>query len=151
MLINPFLKTYNYFRKTEIIKKYSGNIFENINEIIGYQDFVVSWGKTVRNSLIKDIEFARWRYSAPGRRYKFLTISYDNKLVGFLSFRKIVKEGVLSYGILDYMVLPGHEDCNGLINKILKNEAQKDDVECLLCMMRRILQIYYCLLKNGFL
>ena len=148
--VNPFLKLYNYFRCTRIIKNYSSSIYEEFDKIKGYYDFTQEWGKTVRNSLVKDLEFARWRYSAPGRFYKFLTISQEDRLVGFISFRKVVKERVLSYGILDYMVLPGYEDCHGLIQIVLKNEALKENVECLLCMMSKCSAKYYRLAENGF-
>lgn len=148
--VNPFLKSYNYFRRTRIRKNYSCSIYDEIEKIKGYNDFAVEWGKTVRNSLVKDNEFVRWRYSAPGRFYKFLAITCEDGLVGFVSFRKIVKEDVLSYGIIDYMILPGYEDCHGLINTTLKNEASSENVECLLCMMSRCSAKNYRLSENGF-
>jgi hypothetical protein len=148
--VNPVLKTYNYFRSTKILKKYSGSIFEEIDMIIGYKDFYEEWGKTVRNSLVKDIDFVKWRYGAPDRFYKFLTITYEDRIVGFVSYRKIIKERILSFGILDYMVLPGYEDCHGLINEIFKKEAYKENVECILCMMSKYSANQYKLLRNGF-
>lgn len=149
-VVNPLLKANNYFRSTNISKKYSSSVFEEIDKIKGYNDFAEEWGKTVRNSLIKNIDFVKWRYNAPGRFYKFLTINYEGNIVGFVSFRKIVKEGILSYGILDYMVLPGYEDCHGLVNEILKTEASKENVECILCMMSKYSAHKYKLLRNGF-
>jgi hypothetical protein len=148
--VNPVLKTYNYLRSTKILKKYSDSIFEEIDKIKGYKDFYEEWGKTVRNSLVKDIDFVKWRYGAPGRFYKFLTITYEDRIVGFVSFRKIIKEGILSFGIIDYMVLPGYEDCHGLININLRNEALKENVECLLCMMSKCSAKKYRLADNGF-
>jgi Acetyltransferase (GNAT) domain len=149
-VFNPLLKIYNFFFNSRINKKYSSCISDKIEDIQGYNSFVASWGEVIRNSLIKDYEFARWRYGAPGRIYKFLTILFENSLVGFVSFRKIVKEGVPSYGILDYMVLPGYEDCYGLIIKVLRDEATKDNVECILCMMSKYSANKYKLLRNGF-
>jgi len=150
-VFNPFLDIYNYFRRTSINKKYTSCIFEKINEVKGFQEFEIKWRDTNQNSLIKDLEFINWRYSAPGRFYKFLTIYYEAKIIGFVSFRKIIKENIPSYGIIDYMVLPGFEDCHGLVNNILKEEASKDNVECLLCMMSGYSAKKYLLFKNGFL
>jgi hypothetical protein len=148
---NPFLKMYNYFRSTSITGKYGSSIFEEIDKVKGYKNFSEEWGKTVRNSLVKDIDFMRWRFSAPNRFYKFLIITSEDKLVGLVTFRKIVKEGVLSYGIIDYMILPGYEDCHGFINNVLKNEASKENVECLLCMMSKSSAKKNKLNENGFL
>jgi hypothetical protein len=147
---NPLLNGYNYLLRTRAKKKYIGCLNENIEDIQGYQSFIFRWGETVNNSLIKDVEFAKWRYSAPGRVYKFLTIFYENNIIGFVSFRKILKEGVPSYGIVDYMVLPGYEDCHGVVNNMLKDEASIDKVECILCMMSKYSAHKYRLLKNGF-
>ena len=142
---------YNSFRSTSIKRKYGSSIFEDIDKIKGYENFAEEWGKSVRNSLVKDIDFMRWRFNAPNRFYKFLTITHENKLVGLVPFRKIVKEGVLSYGIIDYMLLPGYEDCHGFINNVLKNEAMKENVECLLCMMSKSSAKKNKLTDNGFL
>jgi len=151
VFINPFLSVYNYLRHSKVSKEYLSCIYDSIDEISGYQNFALSWGKTIRNSLYKDIDFARWRYGAPDRYYKFLTISADNELIAFVSYRKILREGVPSFGILDYMVLPGYEDSHGLIMKILGDEASKDNVECLLCMMSNHSAKTYKLYNNGFL
>ena len=148
--LNPFLTGYNYFQSNKIDENYSGKLFDNIEDINDYGNFVKKWEKTVRNHLIKDLNFAKWRYSAPGRFYKFLSISFGNEMVGFISFRKVIKEGVPSYGILDYMVLPEHSNCHGLINETLKAEAKKEKVECLLCMMSKYSAKRYKLSENGF-
>jgi hypothetical protein len=106
---------------------------------------------SVPNALIKDFKFAKWRYCATGTKYNFLSI-YDKKgkMIGFDSFRKILKEGVSSYGILDYMVLPNHNGCYGLVNKVLSNCAKADNVEIIMTMMSKYSASKYQLLKNGF-
>jgi hypothetical protein len=150
-IFNPLLAIYNFSHKTGIIKKYSCFITDDICNIQGYNEFIAKWSTGIRNCLIKDFEFAKWRYSAPNRFYKFIAIIHEDNLVGFVSFRKTLRQGVPSYGILDYMVLQGYNDCHGLINKILKEEALKDEVECILCMMSKCSASYYKLSKNGFL
>ena len=75
----------------------------------------------------------------------------DSKLVGFVSFRNIIEEGVPSYGIVDYMVLPGHEACHGLINKVLIDCAKEEKIEAIMTMMSKRSASVYKLRKNGFI
>ena len=151
-LANALIFIYNYFVKTKLNKKYTFTITTNICEVQGYDEFVKEWSSNISNTLIKDLSFARWRYSAPNRSYQFLSIkSIEGKMIAFISFCKTVKVGVPSYGIIDYMVLPGFEDCHGKVNKILIDCAKSDKVEAILTMMSKTSVSKYKLLKNGFI
>lgn len=147
---NIFVSMYNYLRRSRISKQYSSQLYTDINDVEGYNSFVEEWSKSVRNTLVKDLSFAQWRYSAPKRNYKFLSIFSNEKMVGFVSFRYIIKKGVPSYGLLDYMVLSGYEDCSGTINAILVNCAKKDKVETIMTMMSKSSASTYQLSKNGY-
>ncbi|EKD32397.1 MAG: hypothetical protein ACD_77C00103G0008 [uncultured bacterium] len=149
---NIFLSVYNFFRQTKYNKLYKSSVSSDINDIPGYDTFAKEWADSLSNSLIKDLPFANWRYSAPERKYKFLSITdKPGKVIGFVSFRNILKEGVPSYGLIDYMVLPGHEDCHGLINKILAQNAKIEGIEAIMTMMSKKSAADYLLFKNGFL
>ena len=150
-VFNFFLKVYNSMIKTKNSRRYISSVLDRIENVNGYEEFEAKWRSTNENCLIKDFEFVKWRYNAPERFYTYITISYMGNIIGFVSYRKIIKDFIPSYGIVDYMVLPGYEDCHGLINSILKVEAEKDKVECLLCMMSRHSAKKYLLLRNGFL
>jgi hypothetical protein len=151
-LINPMLFIYNCLIKTKIDKGNSYELGNNINEVKGYDSFVNKWIDSVPNALVKDLQFARWRYGAPERNYKFISVrNKTGMMIGFVSFRFIVKNGVPCYGILDYMILPGHEDCHGLINKVLMDSANKDNVEVIITMMSKTSAINYKICKNGFI
>ncbi len=151
-LANSLFFIYNSVVKSKLSKKFTVELTTNIENVIGYNDFVKEWGTSVPNSLIKDLSFAIWRYGAPERTYKFLSIkSTEGKMIGFVSLRNILKEKVLSYCILDYMVLPGYEDCHGLINKVLTDYAKMDKIEVIMTMMSKISAFKYQLCKNGFL
>lgn len=148
---NVLLSFYNGIVKTKYEKNYKYSIHTSINDIPAYDSFIKEWNGSVRNALIKDKSFANWRYNAPDCDYQFLTIQDStNKLVGFVAFRKIIKEGVPSFGILDYMVLSGYEKSHGLINKVLVDYAKKEQVESLLVMMSKSSASKYRLTKNGF-
>jgi hypothetical protein len=148
---NIFLFAYSKIVSEKNSNKYSYSTYDKIDQITGYDLFAQEWNKTVRNSLQKNLDFANWRYSAPGRKYSFLTIEKDSKIVCFVAYRKILKEGIPSYGLLDYMVLPGYEDCHGLVNKTLATQARLDKVEIIMTMMSRTSASKYRLLKNGFI
>jgi len=150
-LANAFIGIYNGVIKTKLNKKYSFALATNINDIRGYDAFAKAWSASIPNALIKDLPFALWRYGAPERMYKFLSInSTKGKMIGFVSFRNVSKEGVPSYGILDYMVLPGYEDCHGFINSVLTASAKKEKVEAIMTMMSKKSASEYLLCKNGF-
>lgn len=150
-LANVFISLLNNVVKTKLNKKYSFEFSTNINEVKGYNDFATEWKNSIPNALIKNLQFASWRYGAPERTYKFLSIYNEiGKMIGFVSFRKIIKEGIPSYGILDYMVLPGFKDVHGLINKVLIESAKKENVEVIMTMMSKKSASDYKLCKNGY-
>jgi len=125
-LANIFINIYNGLVSEKINKQYNFKLSNNIEKIDGFETFSKEWINSVPNALIKDLEFSKWRYSAPEREYNFLSVyNSAGKMVAFVSYRKIVKEGVLSYAILDYMVLPEGKDSHGLINKALTDSAKK--------------------------
>lgn len=147
---NIFLSIYNGIIKTKINNKYSFTINTHIEDVKGYNTLVEEWKIFVPNALLKDLAFASWRYSAPEKNYSFLSIRIQEKMIGFVAYRYIIKKGIPSYGILDYMVLPGFEDCHGIINKVLVDSARKDKVEAIMTMMSKTSATYYKLQKNGF-
>lgn len=151
-IMNLFIFMYNFLTKTRVNKNYIPLLSTDIKEIEGYNSFVKEWSSSVPNSLIKDLPFSIWRYSAPERTYKFLSIrTNEGKMIGFISFREIIKYGVPSLGILDYMVLPGYEGCHGLINHVLFDYAKKEKIEAIITMMSKKSAKEYKLCRNGFL
>lgn len=148
---NVFCRINNWLLKDKVSKFYTFSIHNEIDQVSGYNLFIEKWSKSVRNSLNKNLDFARWRYSAPGREYYFISVQKNSEIIGFVSYRKFIKEGILSFGILDYMVLPEHNDCHGLINKILLDQSKKEKVELVMTMMSKTSSKKYRLIKNGFI
>jgi hypothetical protein len=148
---NIILSLYNGIVRNRVGKKYTYSTYTDIEMIEGYESFASEWSDSVENSLIKDLSFARWRYSAPERNYSFIAVRAKEKMIGFVAFRSIIRENVPSYGILDYMVLPGYEDCHGLINKVLADMARKDNREAIMTMMSKTSACNYHLIGNGYL
>ncbi|MDR0890970.1 MAG: GNAT family N-acetyltransferase [Endomicrobium sp.] len=151
-LANIFISLYNFILKGKLYKEYSYNIKDYIDNIEGYEEFTKKWRETVPNALIKDLSFARWRYSAPQRNYKFIEVRDSKKeLVAFVAYRKIIKESVPSYGILDYQILPENEKCHAIINRVLELQAKKEGVEAIMTMMSCHSAKKYKLKRYGFL
>jgi hypothetical protein len=48
------------------------------------------------------------------------------------------------------MVLPGYEDCHGLINRVLSDCSKEQKVEAIMTMMSKKSALEYQLFKNGF-
>jgi hypothetical protein len=149
---NWTISGYNFLRKTKINSSYSYYIVNTIDEVRNYEEFTEKWNRSVSNALIKDLAFARWRYSAPDRKYHFLAVeNAQQQLIAFVAFRKIMKESIPAYGIIDYQVLPEYADCHGLINQALKEKAKQDDVEAIITMMSKHSAKMYELIENGFI
>ena len=88
-LANVCISLYNSIIRTSSNNRYSYTLSTNINELEGYDAFVKEWSISIPNALIKDLQFALWRYGAPKRTYQFLSINnIDKKMIAFVSFRK---------------------------------------------------------------
>lgn len=150
-LVNLFLHPYNLILKTKTNRNYQTEIFDSIDKIEGYNEFTGEWIKSVPNALIKNREFAEWRYSRPNSNYKFLVVRKNTKMVGFAAYSSVVKEGVPSYCLLDLCVLPDDFACLGLIYKTLQREAKENKIEAIMLMMSKYSAKQYKLVRNGFL
>lgn len=132
-------------------REYQYKIYDKINDISNYDNFINNWIQTVPNALIKNSEFARWRYGAPNKSYKFIVITKNEEICGFCSYTHTIKEGVPSYCILDISVLEGYFDCVNLIYSAIYSEAKKNNIEAIMLMMSKLSAKKYKLIRNGFL
>ena len=124
---------------------------ESIESINGLSEFYSDWGNEIEISLIKDLDFLKWRLGAPEKSYYITTLRDEKKIVGVLIAREVLKEGVPCMGILDISVLKTHYSyANFLTNEII-NVAKKRDVELLLIMMSQSWLKKYKLSHNAFI
>jgi hypothetical protein len=150
-VINPMLWIYNKIFSTSIDKSFSVEMFDNVDSIHGYDEFINDWLKTQPNALIKNKQFAQWRYGRPDQKYHFVVIRQAQKLVGFTAYCSIIKEGVPSFCLLDLTVLPQYYNSLGLLYKTLELKAKESGVEAIMLMQSRYSASNYKLYKNGFL
>lgn len=150
-LLNFMLYLYNLIIKTKANTKFHAEIFDSVDDIKGYDEFISEWLKSVPNALVKDSDFARWRYSRPQSKYQFLVINDKDKMIGFTAYCSVIKEGVPSYCLLDLSMLPSYPGCTGLIYNTLYKEAKKNDIEAIMLMVSKFSAGKYKLLRNAFM
>lgn len=151
-LANFCILIYNKIVRLPINKKYHCSIHSNIEEINDYNDLVAKWQLEHVISLCKDLKFAKWRYSAPERKYKFVAVRDENGiLIGFASYRKILRENVPSFVILDLIVLNEYRDVVGNIQKTIDKNAKEEGVEAILLESTKKMSKHNRILRAGYL
>lgn len=148
---NPCVSLYNLFLSKRNDKKYIIKIYNNPNSIGGYDDFEKKWRREVPNALVKDAAFMNWRYGAMGKEYVYICAYDKNRLVGMMAASPIVKEGVPSYGVLDFMVLNDDRKCLNNLHNAIKKLARENKKEAIMMMMSRPSCKKYSLLSNAYL
>lgn len=144
-LLSFFSYTNNKNLKVEITTS------ESLESIVGLSEFYKKWEKETTISLIKDLDFLKWRLGAPQKKYHILTLSDKKAIVGVLIAREVDKEGVPCMGIVELALLEGyHNNANFLINEIVRF-SKKQGAELLLVMMSRTWFKKYKLSFSSFL
>lgn len=124
---------------------------ESLESIIGLPEFYKKWEKETTISLVKDLDFLKWRLGAPQKKYHILTLLNKEKIVGVLIAREVDKEGVPCMGIVELALLEGyHNNANILINKLIRL-SKKQGAELLLVMMSRLWFKKYKLSLSSFI
>jgi len=151
-IANLFLLIYNRFVRLPEKKKYHSSLHSNIEEIYGYDELVSKWQNEHLISLCKDLKYAKWRYSAPDRKYKFIAVRDKSEmLIGFASYRKIIRESVPSFVILDMIILNSYRDVVGNIQRIIDKDAINEGVEAVLLESTKKMSKHNRLLFAGYL
>lgn len=150
-LMTPLVKLYNLCCWKPNNKEVEIRVYNHIEQVDGYESFEVKWREGIKIALHKNMEFMKWRLSAPGKEYKFLCAYKKGELVGMTIAVAILKEGVPSYGLVDFMVLPEHLDCLNTIHNALKQMANENGKEAIMTMMSPLSQKKYKMIANGFL
>lgn len=123
--------------------------FKKFEEISGYGEFVKAYEQATPNTLKKDAAFSKWRYGAPGAEYLFLCAYRADRLIGFVSLRAMVREGVPSYGIVDFMYTEGV--CLNSLYNAMEERARANGIEAIMTMMSKFSAGKYRILSHGFL
>lgn len=151
-IINPIVKIYNGINNIHANRKYTTEIFDNVNEIpVGesWDEFINTWNHTVRNHLIKDDRFMKWRYSRPGNTYHFIFLKSKGRIVSFAALRFVEKLGVPTLCIMDMMSIDNKS--LSTLHYSIYELAKQGNAELILCMMSKKSAKEYNLVSNGFI
>lgn len=113
--------------------------------------FFETWKSEIPVALIKDKEFINWRLSAPEKTYKIILLKDNNSIVGVLIARKVIKENVPCYGILDLCLLKNYHKYAYLLIDKLELSAKESKIELILMMISQHWLDKYDLRKSVFL
>lgn len=148
-LINLPLSLYNSVFTKRSTKGIVTIVYEQFDKIRGYDEFIQTYEIKVPNTLRKDSDFSKWRYGSPEATYLFVCAYRQDRLVGFVSLRPIVREGVPSFGIIDFMSVD-NTSLNSLHNEIV-TQAKMKNIEAVMTMMSKTSSAKYQMISNGFL
>lgn len=150
-IANPFVYIYNALCIKPTKKGVEIRQYHQIEDVVGYTEFEEEWRRGIKNALIKSVPFMKWRLSAPQKQYEYVCAYKNNKLVGLTIATPIVKEGVPSYGLVDFMILPEHKDCLNSIHNRLKKMAKENHKEAIMTMMSQPSAKKYRMFSNAYL
>ncbi|MDX2360026.1 MAG: GNAT family N-acetyltransferase [Crocinitomicaceae bacterium] len=124
---------------------------QQLDNIPGLEEFYSNWSNEIPISLIKDLDFLKWRLGAPEKNYHILTLRNNSEVVGVLIAREVEKEGVPCMGILELALLDGyHDKANILVNELIAI-SKRNGSELLLTMMSEIWMKKYKLKRSSFM
>jgi hypothetical protein len=124
---------------------------DSIESITGLVEFYSAWGNEIEISLIKDLNFLKWRLGAPEKSYFISVLRYENKIVGVIIAREVLKEGVPCMGVLDIALLKTHHKYANLLTNEIIEVAKKHNLELLLVMISKSWFKKYKLSQNIFI
>lgn len=124
---------------------------DKIDSIQRIAEFYNKWETETQISLIKDINFLKWRLGAPELLYHIITLRDQNNIVGVLIAREVEKEGVPCMGIIDLALLKDYHKYAYLLTNELIKIAKPLGTELILVMMGRKWFTKYKLSLNSFL
>ena len=124
---------------------------KEINSIEGFEDFLLEWEQDKSVVLVKSKPFLIWRLNAPGKEYELNILTDKKKIVGAAITRYIIKEGIPSLAILDFMVLNNNRKYSNNLHRIIHSRAKSLGAEAILVMASRTDAKRLNFLKNGFI
>lgn len=154
-ILNIFVKIYNsslsFFNRAK--RNYSHEILD-INDFIKLQDynfFYEKWRQSVKNVLIKDLDFIRWRTNAPDCNYKYIVIRHEEQIIAISIVRYTKIKNIPCLAILDLMILNGYYDSIPVINTIYQQLSRLNGIEAIVVMLSRFWAKKYRLLRMGYI
>ena len=140
-ILRPNGSVYNF----EIISS------NELGEYIELNEFFEKWRKDHKIVLNKNLDFLKWRLTAPEKEYKIIIIKKDSNIIGYTILRPVEKENVPCLGILDFALLKEYKHASFVLMKKVIREAKEMKVELILMMMLEHQARELKIKRNGFL
>ena len=154
-VLNPLLKIWNsitniacLYSKEIKIEMYSEKEIKSIN---GFESFFANLNYEIPIYLVKDVNFIKWRLGAPQKNYNIIVLRKSNQIIGYSISRKVIKENVPCYGILDIAILKGFENVSKILLRENEKLAKKNNAELILIMIGKNWANKFNFKRNGFL
>lgn len=150
-LINPLIKIMSLYKFTCSNNVAESEIYEvnEIDKIIGYDEFFSKWSLKQAHYLMKNRAFLKWRLSAPAKDYRIICIRKDGHIVVTAAIAFADVKGVPSIGVLDLMVLDGHYSAIKYLFRTLEKLAVEKKAEAIIGMFCKHWANKYNLIKYG--
>ena len=150
--LNPCIGIYNFCRNLKPKRKYTVETFDSVDALPfdeNWERFIGTWNGQVRNHLVKDEMFMKWRYTRPDNTYHFIVIKDGSRIVSFAALRKVEKLGVPTLCIMDMMSVD--RKSLATLHRAIYDMAKRQKAEIILTMMSRKSSKDYRLIGNGFI
>jgi len=155
IFLNPILKFWNtiidisrFNSKNITIEHYSEKDIELMN---GLELFINNLSSEIPIYLVKDLNFIKWRLGAPQKTYNIIVLRKSNQIIGYSISRKVIKENVQCYGILDLAILKGFENTSKILLRENEKLAKKNNAELILIMIGKNWAKKFNFIRNGYL
>lgn len=154
-ILNPLLNLWNFL--FTVLRPSSGKLTINrysskdLMSIAGLDEFFKEWRKNIPIALQKDMSYLKWRLGAPEKNYQIVILRDGDKIVGYSIGRKVIKENVPCFGILDLCLIGGYSKYASLLLKENEKIAKEQSSELLLIMMMKHCADKYKFGLNGYL
>lgn len=124
---------------------------EELDSLIGLDDFFDEWQKEIPIVLNKSIKFLKWRLGAPGKNYHISLLKDRNRIIGYSISRSVIKENIPCLGILDLCLLKGYEKYAGILLSENDQICKEENCELVLFMLSKPWAKKYRLIRNLYL
>lgn len=127
---------YIFFSKNKHLK-ININAPSNIESLKKIANFYSVWQQQTSISLVKDLDFLKWRLTAPSKCYDMYTLTENGNIVAVMITTQMEKEGVPCVGIIDMCIYKGYYQYSRLLLNALKKESKAKKRELILMMMSK--------------
>lgn len=150
-LVKLYLSSVKFFNRPQRVYTHETMNVDEFSKIRDYDCFYEKWRQSIKNVLIKDLAFIRWRTNAPGCDYKYIVIRHEGQIVAVSIVRYATIKAIPCLAILDLMILEGYYDCISVFNDIYEQLSLLNGLDTIVAMLSRYWAKKYRLIRTGYI